>query len=275
VNLCRDTPLYNAAVSCITYLDAVRFEADREYWQKRGMETKFILEGVDTEAALGAMPARSAYGIPENSVVLATAGHDLDKSLTGEFIDTVIAILRAHPNAIYLLIGDAELAWQKRKFDSAGVGKRVGFAGKRKDLPGFLRIADVYLAEFPTAGSYGVLQAMSVERPVVAAKCGDEAENSQAATLVGSEGVILGKDTAAYIDRVGKIIKDKSYRAKLGKMMRTRIEQHFSFAQTTRQFEQMFDQLIQRRIDNAQGAGSAGATRIATQERDQPIADVA
>src|SRR5687768_966980 len=111
VNLCRETPLYNAAVSCITYLDAVRYEADREYWQKRGMETKFILEGVDTDAALGAMPARSAYGIPENSVVLATAGQELDKSLTSEFIDTVIAILRANPNAIYLLIGDADLAW--------------------------------------------------------------------------------------------------------------------------------------------------------------------
>jgi hypothetical protein len=54
--------------------------------------------------------------------------------------------------------------------------------------------------------------------------------------------------------------------------MRTRIEQHFSFAQTTRQFEQMFDQLIQQRIDNAQGAST---TRIATQERNQPIADVA
>ena len=270
INLCRDTPLFSAAVNCITYLDAVRFEADREYWQKRGMESKFILEGVDTEAALGAMPARSAYGIPENSVVLATAGNNLDKSLSGEFLDAIVTILRAHPNAIYLLIGDAELAWQKRKFESAGVGKRVGFAGKRKDLPGFLRIADLYLAEFPSASAFGVLQAMSVERPVVAAKCGEDAETSQAATLVGSEGVILGKDTAAYIDRVGKIIKDKAYRAKLGKMMRTRVEQHFSFAQTTRQFEQMFDQLIQRRFE------TTGPTRIATQpEGHQPIAEVA
>ncbi|MEA2711900.1 MAG: hypothetical protein QOF78_4501 [Phycisphaerales bacterium] len=271
VNLCRDTPLYNAGVSCITYLDAVKYEADLEYWQKRGMETKFILEGVDTQAELGAMPARSAYGIPENSVVLATAGNHLDKSLTGEFIDTVIAILRAHPNVIYLLIGDADLTWQKRKFESAGVAKRVGYAGKRKDLPGFLRIADLYLAEFPSAGSYGVLQAMSVERPVVAAKCGDEADNSQAATLVGSEGVILGKDAAAYIDRVSKIIKDKSYRTKLGKMMRTRVEQHFTFAQTARMLEQTFDQLIQQRIN-----GTDNASRSATQDDDdQRLAQVA
>ena len=44
------------------------------------------------------------------------------------------------------LIGEGELAWQKRKFESAGVSKRIGYAGKRRDLPGFLRIADIYLA---------------------------------------------------------------------------------------------------------------------------------
>ena len=123
---------------------------------------------------------KSARRTTATAVVLATAGNNLDKTLAGEFIDAIVTILRAHPNAIYLLIGDAELAWQKRKFESAGVGKRVGFAGKRKDLPGFLRIADLYLAEFPTASAFGVLQAMSVERPVVAAKCGDDAETSQA-----------------------------------------------------------------------------------------------
>jgi predicted O-linked N-acetylglucosamine transferase (SPINDLY family) len=272
VNLCRDQPLYNTSVQCITYLDAVRWEADREYWQKRGMETKFILEGAETEQQLGALPSRGAYGIPENAFVLATAGTNLDKTITAEWVDTVIAILRANPNAIYLLVGDAELAWQKRKFESAGVGKRVGYAGRRKDLPGFLRIADLYLAEFPVAQSYGVLQAMSVERPVVAANCGESAETSQAATLVGSEGVILGKDSAAYLDRVAKIIKDKTYRTKLGKMMRTRVEQHFSFAQTTRMLEQLCDQLIQQRVD---GTSNGNRSISGSQDLGAPIAQVA
>src|SRR6185437_9746399 len=122
--------------------------------------------------------------------------------------------------AIYLLIGNAELSWQKRKFESAGVSKRVGYAGKRRDLPGFLRIADLYLAEFPIGSEQSALMAMSVERPVVAMKSGDDAEQSQAATLVGSEGAISSKDAAAYIERVSKIIRDASYRSKLGKMMR-------------------------------------------------------
>jgi hypothetical protein len=276
INLARKTPLYNTGVSCITYFDAVKYETDREYWQKRGVETKFILEGVDLDAPLGAMPARSAYGIPENAVVLATAGQDLDKTLSEDFVDTVVNVLRANPHAIYLLIGDAELSWQKRKFESAGVAKRVGYAGKRKDLPGFLRIADLYLAEFPAAGSHAVLQAMSVELPVVAAKIGDEAEGSQAATLVGSEGVILGKDPTSYIDRVTKIIREPAYRAKLGKLMRQRVEQHFSFEQTTRHLEQLCDQLIQQRTERSADAQQQDADFAAQGSNpQQPIAQVA
>ncbi len=270
INLCRSTPLYSSGVHCVTYFDAVRFEADREYWQKKGVSTKFILEGVDLDAGVGALPLRAQYGIPEQAVVLATSSADCDKTLTEDFVETIINLLRVHPNAIYLVVGDGELTWQKRKFESAGVAKRVGYAGKRRDMPGFLRIADIYLAEYPAAGSQGVLMAMSVERPVIAMKCGDEAEQSQAATLVGSEGVILGKDPAAYIERVGKMIRDAGYREKLGKMMRTRVEQHFSFAQTARHLEQLCDQLIQSRAETT-------IERITRRPADpnQPIAQVA
>ena len=148
------------------------------------------------------------------------------------------------------------------------MSKRVGYAGKRKDLPAFLRIADLYLAEFPAASSQGVLMAMSMERPVVAMKCGDDAEQSQAATLVGSEGVILGKDPSAYIERVSKILRETTYRTKLGKMMRTRVEQHFSFEQTARLLEQLFDQLIQQRTETAAGISlPAVAQQAAAQQQ--------
>ena len=170
------------------------------------------------------------------------------------------------------------------------MSKRVGYAGKRKDLPGFLRIADLYLAEFPAASSHGVLMAMSVERPVVAMKWGEEAEASQAATLVGSEGVILGRDSSAYIERVSKILRESAYRTKLGKMMRSRVEQHFSFAQTARLMEQLFDQLIQRRTETSvdeihftdaeeqpqqQSKRPAANGTTATQGTSTPIAQVA
>jgi hypothetical protein len=268
VNLVRRTPLYAGGINCVSYIDQARFEADKDFWQRRNVDSRFILEGIDVEEAMGALPQRSAYGIPDSAIVLATAGQDLDRSISEEFTDTIVNILRAHPQAIYLLIGEGELSWQKRKFESAGVGKRVGYAGKRKDLPGFLRIADLYLAEFPNSSAAGVLQAMSMERPVVAMKCGDSVEQSQAAAFAGSECTISGRDSGAFIERVSKIIREPAYRAKLGKTMRTRVEQHFGYNQTARNIEQLCDQLIQQSSEAAaEGTIAAG--------NDEPLAQVA
>ncbi|HEY2587390.1 MAG TPA: glycosyltransferase family 4 protein [Tepidisphaeraceae bacterium] len=269
LNLCRRAPLYASGIACITYTDQVRYEADKDYWQRRGVESKFILEGIDIEENLGAAPQRSAYGIPDQAMVLATSSGDLDRNVSEEFVDTVINILRAHPQAVYLLIGEGDLSWQKRKFDSAGVAKRVGYAGRRKDLPGFLRIADIYLAEFPGSSAAGVLQAMAVERPVVAMRWGESAEQSQAAAFAGSECTITGRDPAAYIERVSKIIREAAYRQRLGRTMRSRVEQHFGFNQTARHLEQVCDQLIQ------QSTASEATLVTLTDATAAPIAEVA
>jgi len=268
VNLCRRSPLYASGINCITYTDQVRYEADKDYWQRRGIESKFILEGIDVEENLGTPPQRSAYGIPEQAIVLATSSTDLDRNISEDFVDTIINVLRAHPHTVYLLIGEGELAWQKRKFESAGVAKRVGYAGRRKDLPGFLRIADLYLAEFPSSSAAGVLQAMSVEKPVVAMRWGDAADQSQAAAFAGSECTIPSRDPAAYIERVSKIIREPAYRQKLGRTMRSRVEQHFGFNQTARHIEQLCDQLIQQN-------SASEATHMTLTDSESPIAEVA
>ncbi len=270
INLARRTPLYASGITSVLYTDQIRYEADKDYWQRRGIDSKFVLEGIDIDENLGALPQRSAYGIPEQAIVLATAGQDLDRSISEEFVEAIINILRAHPHAIYLLIGEGALAWQKRKFESAGVAKRVGYAGRRKDLPGFLRIADLYIAEFPASGAAGVLQAMSVERPVVAMRWGDAAEQSQAAAFAGSEATITGRDSAAYIERISKIIREPAYRQKLGKTMRTRVEQHFGFNQTARHLEQLCDQLIQQSSEAAANIDDSFES-----DRSGPISEVA
>ena len=272
INLVRRTPLYAAAVNSVIYTDQGRFDADKEYWQRRDVDAKFILDGIDVEDQLGPAPLRSAYGIPEQAVVLATSGPDLDTTIGEEFVETAINILRAHPHAIYLLVGDGDLGWQKRKFESAGVGKRVGYAGKRKDLPGFLRIADIYLAEFPVSSPTGVLGAMSVGKPVVAMRWGESAEHSQAAAFAGSECTIAGRDSGAFIERVSKIIRDTAYRQKLGKTMRSRVEQHFGFNQTARHLEQLCDQLIQR---STEAAAAAPVMMNEKLQQPAPLADVA
>jgi len=248
-NLCRRSPLYASGLSIIIYTDRVRFDSDKDYWAGRGVDSKFVLEGIDIDEDFGPVPQRAAYGIPEQAMVLATSSADLDRTICEEFIDTIIHLLRAHPHAVYLLIGEGELSWQKRKFESAGVGKRVGYAGRRKDLPAFLRIADVYLAEFPGSSAAGVLQAMAVEKPVVTMHWGESPEQSQAAAFVETEHTVGGRDPATYLERVSRMIRDSAYRQKLGRAMRARVEEHFAYSQTARHIEQLCERLIQQTGD--------------------------
>ena len=250
IDLARRGPLFAGGVDGVVYHDAASLERDKEFWRGRGVEAAFVVDGVDVEAEAGPAPQRSGYGIPDNAVVFATAGEALERTVTGAFVEAVIDLLRAHPQAIYLLIGGGDLSAVKRKFESAGVGKRVGYAGKRKDLPGFLRIADLYLAEFPAAGTEGVLQAMAAERPVVAMRTGDAPEESAAAELVGPEAAVHGRDANAFVERVSKLARDAGYRHKLGHSMRARLEEHYGFNQTARQLERLCDDLIGRRSES-------------------------
>jgi glycosyltransferase involved in cell wall biosynthesis len=245
INLVRKSPLYAAGIQSVCYTNQSRFEQDAAHWQRANVDSRYIQEGIDSEEPLGATPDRSFYGIPDNAVVLATLGTELDRSMSEDFVATMVDILRAHPHAVYLLIGEGVLAWQKRKFDAAGVGKRVGYTGRRRDLPGFLRIADLYVAEFKGASPIGVMQAMSVERPVVAMKSSDAADESQAAEIVGPENAIATRDIPAYFDWVCKLIREPQYRVKLGRTMRARVDVRYDFNQTVRQIEALCERLVQ------------------------------
>jgi glycosyltransferase involved in cell wall biosynthesis len=111
---------------------------------------------------------------------------------------------------------------------------------------------------------------MSVSKPVVAMRWGESAEQSQAAAFAGSECTITGRDSGAFIERVSKIIREPAYRAKLGKAMRARVEQHFGFNQTARHLEQVIDQLIQQKTEASSQVTLSDGGNMST-----PLADVA
>jgi glycosyltransferase involved in cell wall biosynthesis len=250
INLCRRTPIYSSGISAITYSDKARYESEKDFWSQRKVESKFIMEGIDLEESNSGSPNRTQYGIPENAVVLASAGSDLDRTVSDQFVESIVNVLRSHPHAIYLFIGEGELSAQKRKFESAGVGKRVGYAGRRKDMPGFLRIADIYISEFPSGSAASTLQAMSVERPVIALA------GTESAGIIGSESEGIVQDASSFIERISKFIREPGQRTKLGKSLRQRVEEQFAYSQTARSIEQVCDQLLTKAAESSQSNSS-------------------
>ena len=242
--IARRSPLYTTSINGVAYLDPARCAQDAEWWQQQGITATSIVEGADLEAPINEAPRRAAYGIPDAAVILTTAADDVSRTISTEMIDAIADVLRKHPQAVYLLVGAGDASQIRRRFESAGVGKRVGYAGKRRDLPGFLKMTDIYVAEFPESSATGVLQAMSMGLPAVAMAAEDEEQAGIAAEFVGSEATVLHGEIAGLTERLSRLIRDTAFRQQQGKNMRRRVEQLYSFDQTARNLESICERLL-------------------------------
>lgn len=241
LNLVRRSPMLAGNVSGAIYVDSKLQKSDDAHWRMQNAESHLVLEGIEPLALeLPAGTQRSAYGIPEHSVILATHAES-DGSFSDAFLDTIVQTLRQHPQTVLLIAGDVEQAPVKRRLESAGLGKRVGFAGKRRELADFLRMADVYLTPFPGAGTTGMLAAMNASRAIVAL-AGEDSDPQRAQTIVGEEHVAT--DARAYADRVAKLIRDPQLRTRTGEQLRERAVATFGYEQTARTLERICRGLI-------------------------------
>ena len=234
VNVVRRSPMLAGAVQAAIYVDANLQKIEESGWKKRNVPTHFVQEGVEISAIEPAATLRSAFGIPEQSIVLATVA-DADTILAGDYVETVVQLLRQHPQAVLLVAGDSDTAALKRRMDAAGLGKRCGIAGKRKDLVEFVKMADVYLAPMGSANTAGILAAMAAGRPVVAMAGGaDESQRAQA--FVGEAAVAV--DVADYLDKTNRLLRDATARAMAGEQLK-QAAQKFSLEMTAKAVEKI------------------------------------
>lgn len=261
LSIARRAPLMSEALNGVCYLDGVRCESERGWWQQQGIRVESLIEGIDLDAPLAEAPRRVAYGIPDSAVILTTVSPDVSETISPVMVDTISAVLKRHPQAVYLLVGPGETAALRKRFDAAGVGKRVGYAGRRRDMPGFLKMADIYVAEFPGASMGGVLEAMSMGLPTVAYEWDETATGSAATEFVGSETILRGRDPALAIDSIGQLIRNTGERQEQGRAMRRRVEQQFSYTQTVRALESLCGTLLKGEAPVATGRISLDAPK--------------
>jgi hypothetical protein len=236
--IARRAPLYASGVDAVCYLDEAGAEADADFWHDRGIPTKSLLEGIDLKATHAEKPHRNAYGIPDSAVICCTAAGDVEQAITAPMRRQIISLLKKQPQAVYLIVGGGDTSSLRRDFDASGIGRRVGYAGPRRDLAGFLGMADVYLVPFNATATNApdILTAMGTGLPLVAHATAD------AADLTGSDAI--APDDAAWIDMTGRLIRENSHRRDLGKAMRQRVEKHYSFADTAKDIAKLATNLV-------------------------------
>lgn len=116
----------------------------------------------------------SSLDLNPHAPIIGTIGR-LDKEKGHYyFVEAIPQILRAFPEAKFVVVGDGHRASRLRQYcHGLGIKQSVLFLGWRKDIPELLSVFHVFvLPSIWEAFGITAVEAMAMEKPVVASRCG-------------------------------------------------------------------------------------------------------
>lgn len=197
-----------------------------------GAPSFVVRNGVDLDRFLPARTRprfRAALGIDADALVVGiSARPHPDKGF--DALATAAARLgRIHPSMRMLIAGDD--GWREalqRRFIADGLGQRVTFLGHVRDIENFYRSCDVVALASKSNGevvSNALLEAMAMERPIVATRVGGLHE----VITPGVNGLLsTAGDVDAFTQNLDTLLSDNTLRRRMGLAGRATIVRSFS-----------------------------------------------
>ncbi len=188
-------------------------------------------------------------GLPESARLVGGVGQLVPWKSWERFLH-VGADLAARVSGVHLLIvgddlfGDHPGYREKLELlaDDLAIGQITHFLGYREDVADVVSALDVFVhctREEPLGRA--IMEAMSLERPVVAVKSGGPAE-----IIVDGESGLLApaRNTYAIADRAAVVLGDPDVARRLGKAARERMHTTFRPEQTARLTEEVYREVL-------------------------------
>ena len=221
--------------------EGVREDAIRREGLPRG-KTLVIYNGVDAHAVVPPDPdlvkalegARPVVGVVAN--LIGYKGHRF-------FLEAWSTVLRAHPAAVALLVGDGPLrAELEALVRERGLGASVRFLGARPDVTAILSLVDLVVHPSLQEGfSNAILEAMAAGKPVVATAVGGSPE----AIADGETGLLVPpEDSAALAGAMLRLLGEPGTAARMGEAARRRAATEFGMARMVEQYEALYERLV-------------------------------
>ncbi|MBF8300277.1 MAG: putative Glycosyl transferase group 1, partial [Acidobacteria bacterium] len=161
----------------------------------------------------------------------------------------------SHPDARFLIIGEtapsdtAYLEVLNRLATELGVADRVIFTGIRSDVPALLSGVDVsVMPSLNEALSNVLLESMAAGAPTVATRVGGTPE----ALVDDVTGLLVAPgDSRALAAAIARLLDDRHLAARLGRAARQVIEDRFSVDRMVASTEQLYLELLARKLRTA------------------------
>ena len=155
------------------------------------------------------------------------------------FIQAIPAVLKKHPHAKFLLVGDGEL-WNNtiKLTEKLNVKKHVSFLGFRDDVPEILKILDIFILPSLWEGlGRSLTEAMYTARPVIATAVEGVPEliiNEKTGFLVQP------KDSTAIADRINELLSNPLNAKQMGNNARKKVVKDFDVNIMIQKIDQLY-----------------------------------
>jgi glycosyltransferase involved in cell wall biosynthesis len=187
---------------------------------------------------------RQAHGIEPHATVLVHVGRFAFQKNHALLVEA-FAQTRADTPLYLLLVGGGELENAVReRVARLNLGARVRFLGIRTDVANILNASDIFVLSSRWEGNpLSVMEAMAAGLPIVSTAVGGVPE------LVrdGETGLLVPSEDAGALGRaLQALVNDATRRQAMGAAARQRAVAHFDIRHTVRQYESLYERLLQR-----------------------------
>jgi len=197
---------------------------------------QILPNGVDTATFYN-----EAHDYAQDKIVLFTGNMDYAPNVDAVqyFAKDIFPTLQErHPGLRFIIAGQRPVDAVK-----ALESEHISVTGFVKDLKEVYKTAAIVTAplRFGAGTQNKVLEAMAMAVPVVSMNVGFKGLN-----IDSGEGVILATDTTAFIEACDQLLKDRSYREKVGTAGKSVIDTQFDWDVVSKKLEDYFTQISRK-----------------------------
>jgi glycosyltransferase involved in cell wall biosynthesis len=204
-----------------------------------------VYNGIDLQRFDRAAVAEPQPVLPESAgpVVVCVANMKHGGKGHIDLLRTASIVLRAVPDATFVLVGDGEdRPALERQASLRGIGHSVFFAGRRTDVPALLTHCQIAVCPSHSEGlSNAIMEAMAARLPVVATGVGGNLELVQD----GRSGFLVPpSDPPLLAQRIVELARNQILARKMGAAGRRRIEDDLSAEKLGERINAFYSQLL-------------------------------
>jgi glycosyltransferase involved in cell wall biosynthesis len=217
----------------------------------RAPEYHVIYDGLDLDRfrpTRERSDVREELGIAGDAPVVGVVGNIQEWKGQHVLLQAMVDVVRDVPDAVALVVGGAHRSGRAyadslRRFVTAnGLVKNVVFTGARQDVPDVMNAMDVFVHTSVRGEPFGrvIIEAMSVNRPVVATRAGGVPEFVHD----GIDGVLVAPGDAAELAGVlRRLLRDEELRRRLADGAGAAVK-NFSLDHHVEEMTRLYDRIL-------------------------------